>query len=231
MILVLKRIRNYWHGYANPQNVYESLRPMLHICILVGILPVRMVAAKSATDRRSQYHYKVSRLGYFITIVHLVWFGTCFTKTFQSGCIFRAFFENTDGLASASETFQLIFSLVAMTIVYFFTFRKRYAFIAAIDVLARVDERFWHSFGRCQSHSQLMKRVFATYAAITIVLAVYMCGCAFMMWYADRNMNVFAWFSYFLPHIILLQLVFKFMTVLSQISRRFHCLNKVWLRG
>lgn len=222
MNVLLKRIRDFWTGYANPQDVYETLQPMLHICFLVGILPVRL------SGRTSNRCYKVSRLGYVLTIVHMIWFGTCFTKTFQSDCIFRSFFENSDGLASASETFQLIFSLVAMTISYFFTFRKRYVFIAAIDVLARIDEHFCRSFGRRQQHRQLMNRIFWYYAGITTVLTVYMCGCAFMMWYADKNMNVFAWFSYFLPHIILLQLVFKFMTVLSQIARRFKCLNKVW---
>lgn len=209
-------IENYIKSYINPLDIYGTLRPVLQICGYMGILPIRF----------SKGRYRVSKFRILISAIHMVWFGICFVITFQSECIFKQFIES-DGLAFVAEIFQLATSFAAMTIVYSHSFRNRYKFIAAIAMLAAIDDHF-RKINRPQQHYRHMLRyVFVCALCMSIVIIVYLFGCALLMWYADQDTSIYSWVSYLFPHIIIMLLVFKYISVLHQIKIRFVCLNKV----
>lgn len=209
-------IENYFKSYINPLDIYGTLRPVLQICGYMGILPIRFAKGR----------YRVSKFRVLISAIHMIWFGICFVITFQSECIFRQFIES-DGLAFVAEIFQLATSFAAMTIVYSHSFRKRYKFIAAIAMLAAIDDHFRRINRHQLNYRHMLRYVVGCALCMSIVITVYLMGCALLMWYADQDTSIFSWVSYLFPHIIIMLLVYKYISVLHQIKIRFACLNKV----
>lgn len=212
-------MQNYARDYVNPQNVYESMRPLVNLCSYLGILPICMVG------RRPNRRFAVTRLFYVTTVMHLLLFVTALWRSMRSGSLFSHFFE-FDTFTAISELFQLMTAFAAMGVVYAVCFANRYSYVAAVDALARVDRGLRRLSVRHDHWASFVWTLWNMLASV-VVFTFYVAGCVVLVKYAGQSVSVSTFVSYFMPHTIVAQITFHHRIWVRQIVNRVQHLNGV----
>lgn len=232
MATIIKRITQIWSSYVkhifryirhffDPLNVYESMRPMLVMCSLTGILPVYMVGTRP--DRR----YAISRLFYMITVTQLVWFTIAMMRSFRTRGLFSYFIE-FQAFTRLFNVFQLLSSVAAMSIAYGICFIYRYRFVAVVTAIHMVDGRLERDFRVRHNHWKSFVSILLNMAASVALYFGYVFICVWLIrWSSNHEVSLSTFISYFMPHTVLAQIVFKHRILMQQIQRRWEHLNRV----
>lgn len=210
----------YVRDYVNPLNVYEALRPMVNICNYTGLLPICMIG------RRPNRRFGIARTFYCNTVLHLLLFVVALLRSMRNVSLFSYFFE-FDAFNSISELFQLITAFAGMGVVYAVCFAYRYRFVAAVDQLQLVDGRLDRELGIVQDHWRDFVSIMWNIGVYMVIFSIYVAGCAMLVRMSDHEVSVSTFVSYFMPHIVVAQIVFLHRCWVRLVVRRSADLNGV----
>lgn len=217
----VKHIFHYIRDFFDPSNVFESMRPMVIMCSLTGILPCYMVGKRP--DRR----YTITRWFYVITVTQLMWFIMAMIRSFRTRGLFSYFIEFEE-FTRVFEIFQVISSVAAISVTYAFCFAYRYRFVAAVATVHLVDQRLERDFGVRHDHWKSFVWILWNMAASLALFFGYVFSCVWLVrGSSGHEVSLSTFISYFMPHTVLAQIVFKHRIVVRQIQRRWELLNRV----
>lgn len=216
---ILTSVVTYFRDYFSPLNVYEALRPMINSCSYMGLLPIQL------SGKRPNRSYRVSRLGYLNAVLHILLFVVSLTRSLRTASLFSSFFIS-DNITSLSEIFQLITAFAAMGVIYVLCIAKRYRFMGIVNMLHKIDQRLV-KLGVVQDFVSIFRSICWDLFWSLIVFAVYVASCVVLVVYSDHTVTVTTFVTYFFPHCVLGQIVFKYRMITGQIINRMICLNKV----
>lgn len=217
--IMTSAVVTYFREYFHPLNVYEALRPLLNASSYIGVLPIKL------SGIRPNRCYRVSRLGYVATIFHISLFLYSLMRSLRTSSLFSSFF-NSDRITSLSELFQVITAFAAMGVVYVVCFAKRYCFVAVVNMLHKIDQRL-ASQGVMLNFGLILRSICWDLFWSIVVFIVYVASCVVLVANSEYSVNVTTFVTYFFPHTILGQIVFKYRMITKQIINRMRCLNKV----
>lgn len=211
--------------YFDPLNLYESMRPLVNTCSYMGFLPVYL------TGQRPDRRFAVQRLFYVNGVLHMLLFLVALLRSIRTSRSLFSYFFGGSTITRISELFQLVTAFAAMGIVYVVSFANRYRFVAAVDALHLVDRRLDRELGIRQNYRAVFVWTLWNMLANVIVLAVYVYGCVMLVHYSTRTrghyVSMSTFVSYFMPHAVLAQIVFKHRVWMRHIVRRAKLLNGV----
>lgn len=214
-----KNFIQYMREYFSPQNVYEAIRPLVSTSSYFGLLPIRL------TGKRPDRHYRVSRLCYLTTVLHLILFVVSLTRSLGTSSLFSHFILY-DNVARVSELFQLITAFAAMGVVYAVCFAKRYCFVAFVDMLNQID-RSLATLGVVHNFVAMFRSICWDLLATSLIFIAYIGSCVVLVVYSDHTVGVTTFVTYFLPHTVVAQIVYKYRMITRQIICRMSCVNEV----
>lgn len=216
---MMNAVVTYVRNYLQPLNVYEAMRPMINTCSYMGLLPIRL------TGKRPNRCYQVSRLGYINAVLHILLFIVSLMRSLRTASLFSSFFIS-DNITSLSELFQLITAFAAMGVVYAVCIAKRYCFVAIADMLHQIDQSLAR-LGMTQDFALMFRSICWNLFWTIVVVTVYIASCVVLVENSEHTVTVTTFVTYFFPHTVLGQIVFKYRMIMGQIIRRMISLNKV----
>lgn len=202
-----------------PQDIYESIRPMIWIFLLLGVLPLRI------SGSRGNYQLKIVYIGYLTALVMLIIMFFSYTFTIYLDRIFLAYFLNHP-FSAVVDRVLITSTLLGMILVYSKNIRRSYGFVRIIKRLDCVDQLL-KSIGERMSYGHATLDILLRLLNGTLFFAIYVIGSFYLLSMQGWRTHLTTWISYFLPHMLLMLVLFRHQTVMHLLVNRFAKLSKV----
>lgn len=196
-----------------PQDIYESLRPMIWIFLMIGVLPLRI------SGRRGNYHLQTVFLGYLTAFIMLIMMIYCYLTSLPLERIFLSYFMN-HSFSAVVDRLLITSSLFATMMVYFKNIRRSYGFVRIIERLADVDQMLKTIGGRMKHGSTTVNIIMRLMSGSTL-FSIYVIGSYKMLNGQEMQTHLTTWVAYFLPHLLLMLVLFQHRTVMHLLVNRF----------
>lgn len=203
-----------------PTNIYESLRPLVFLLLVIGIPPFEL---RPTINERTSKRVKFGRT---LGLLFLLLFIASFSLSVSCGTIFTAIFLD-EAITEIADTVLVTSTLFAMLLVYLSVFVKKYNLRDIVQILHRVDLRLARLKGVRLQHNKTVVKIFKYTVISAFFYSIYVSGSYQMIRRFNHNTYLYIWISYFMPHHILMHVLFKFLTMLNIIRIRFTINNKV----
>lgn len=213
----MEKLKKIFKNAFNPKDIYSSHRPMIHTYILDGLFPFKL--NKDKTQLVS------SKMGISLTIIHLIFYFTCFLLTICDNQSFVVYFFQTE-ISVFGGYLQFATSCVAVVLLFSIAIIRRHKIRLVLKSLHAVDKRFKDLYEEIDH-----KAVF--YLILIAMIVLYLLNLTFvllsllLLGTKNKYPDFVVWWSFFFPYLILTLVVVKFVTVMSQIVQRFRALTKV----
>lgn len=206
----------------HPTNIYEALRPLVLMLLVLGIPPYEL--RPTVNERTS----KRVHFGRVLGFLYLVQFIYSFSFTIGQGTIFTSLFLNKT-ITEITDSVLITLTMFAMLLVYLSGFVQKYNLRDIVQTLHRVDLRLVRLPGVHLRHSKTVVKIFKYSLLSAFLFAIYVSGSYRMIRQFNHETYLHVWISYFMPHHILMHILFKYLTIVNIIRVRFTINNKVSL--
>lgn len=196
-----------------PQDIYESLHPMIWIFLILGVLPLRI------SGTRGYYHLKSVHLSYISAVILLVSLFFCYYVSMSLERIFLSYFMNHP-FSSVIDRWLISASLIGTIIVYFKNIRRSDVFVQIVERLDSVDHML-KSIGRKMKHWNTTVDILFRLTSGTVIFIIYVAGSYHLLSVMGKRTQLTTWVSYFVPHMLLMLVLFQHRTVMYLLVNRF----------
>lgn len=203
----------------HPTNIYEALRPLVLMLFLIGIPPFEL--SPTVNKKTSKRVYFGRALG----LLFLIQFFASFSLT-VGRTIFTSIFLN-ESITQIADSVLVTATMIAMFIVYLSVFMKKYNLKDIVHIIYRVDLRLARLKGVRLRHSRTVVKIFKYSVLSAIFYVIYVSGSYQMIVLFNHDTYLHVWISYFMPHHILMHILFKYLVIVNVIRVRFTINNKV----
>lgn len=196
-----------------PHDIYESLRPMIWIFLLLGVLPLRI------SGSRGNYRLKQVYLGYLTAFIMLLIMIFSYLVTISLESIFLTYFM-AHPFSNVVDRVLITSSLLGTIMIYFKNIRRSYGFVRIVQRLADVDDRLKAIGGRMR-HGHTTFDILLRLTSGTTLFSVYVSGSYHLLSVQGRRTHLTTWVAYFVPHMLLMMVLFQHRTVMHLLVNRF----------
>lgn len=207
--------------YAAPLDIFESFRPLLHVFLLMGIMPYRMVDIDGGGHR-----LRPSVGGGLLTVAYICAFVYAYVQTILE--MRNMFLANLkpDDFSRAVDLYMLTSSLAAVLCMLFVCVRRRTRMCRLLNLLDMVDRRLQKLGGRVE-HRRTLCSMCGLMAFSWLVYGIYLTGSYLVLVYVRHRNSPVCWMAFFMPHIMLFNFLYKWRMVVMMLHQRLEVLNKV----
>lgn len=201
----------------NPKDIYSSHRPMLFVYWGQGLFPYKLNKVK--TELIS------SKLGFSLTIFHLILYFICFFVTVFNNQSFVVYFFQTE-ISVIGGYLQFVTSFGAIVSLYSTAIFRRQKMRLVLDSLYAVDRRF-KDLHQEIDHKAVFHLILIAWNVLVILNISFILLSVLLLRTKETFPDFVVWWSFFLPYLIVTLVVVKFVTVMGQILQRFRGLAEV----
>ena len=202
---------------AKVKTICGSLRPMIFVCNLFGLIPFNL--------DKSSNQYKVTPCGILAVVLNVTMFSVCYGLSVTSMKNYITCYLDTRISQISSVSFLSIYT-VAMIIIYSSVLFKHKLLMKTINKMYLVDVKF-KLINAEVSYSKLLLRSVKLIIGNKMKFIIYICSNVLFQVYTKHEQAVATFISYFYPHLILSVIVVKYLSVMDNICQRIQQLNKV----
>lgn len=216
---LFRRFGQWIKFHVFPHDIYESLRPMLWIFLLIGILPLRI------SGKRDNHILKSVFLSYLISFIMLLVLIYCYLSTVSLDRIFLSYFRN-HSFATTFDRLLITMSLFGNILVFVKNIRCIGGFVRIIQRLHDADDLL-RTVGHKMRHGRTTSNIILRLTIGTSAFFVYVAVSYYLLQLQGRRTYLTTWISYFVPLMMLMLVFFNHTTVMHLFVRRFAGLGEV----
>lgn len=207
-------------NYLNPQSINEVQKPLIFICKIMGVLPLKLVKNNDSLE------FKRSWFGLSMSLFYPILALTCFGLRFGSVEGFAKDYFYTE-MSEIVNSVQLSFSLKATLLLFIIFFIKKYKFIEILKRFEAADEKFIRINVKSNLKKNLRKILILIISDFTIYAIYFTSSLILLRVSFERPATVLSWASYFIRHIVMSSAMMLFVAITGQIEVRFLYINEV----
>lgn len=201
----------------DPLDLYAALRPLLLICFSCGILPFKVVGTPG--DR----HLVVTIFGVANSVIHLVWFCTCYWLGVVNQQSLVSYFINSK-VSRFGENLQIMSSFIAIGFTLILCFLKRDRLRKLLHTLTQIDKQLIH-LGANINYKNILRVVWVALVFQWLVKLTFIGSTFILLRNFENPPDFFEWIFFFLPFAIISMLKTKYVFLMRLIRNRFGYIN------
>lgn len=200
----------------NPKDILASLRPLLFVCFISGIVPFKVV------DTSSNRHLLVSIFGFVFIVFHIAWSCTYLMRTFSY--LDRDTYVFSSEFSGFGEHIQTIMTLAATGLSVILCVLKHKKLQKIFQTMIQVDRKLI-GLGAKINYKQMSKIVWSVLIIQCILLFGLAGATSFLMRSVENSPSFFEWILFLMPVGVILAFKSKYFCIMWLIGSRFSYIN------